>query len=101
MSQQTTFEDAAKLVVAHYRTHINVARVLGYTDLRNVSAWVNGLRPFPPEHCVTIDLDTKGSASPITRKQLRPDDWQKYWPELAPKTVKRANGYVGPSTRKA
>ena len=83
MSNKTTFVDAAGKVVEHYKTHLAVAKVLGYSDLRNVSAWVNGLRPFPPEHCVTIERESEGV---ITRLELRPDDWDKYWPELATPT---------------
>lgn len=34
----------------------------------------------PPEHCAGIEAATKGI---VTRRDLRPDDWQKIWPELA------------------
>lgn len=61
-------------------SHAEVARILGYSDRRNVWPWTNDLRPFPPEHCVTIERHFNGA---ITRKDLRPDDWQKFWPELA------------------
>jgi DNA-binding transcriptional regulator YdaS (Cro superfamily) len=81
---KTTFRDAAPLVVEHYSTHLAVAKVLGYDDLRNVSAWVNGLRPFPPQHCVTLEAD---SGSRITRQMLRPEDFGNYWPELIKQTA--------------
>jgi DNA-binding transcriptional regulator YdaS (Cro superfamily) len=32
-----------------------------------------------PEHCVVIERETGGE---VTRKQLRPDDWWNFWPEL-------------------
>lgn len=32
----------------------------------------------PAEYCVRIE-----TATGVSRKWLRPDDWQKYWPELA------------------
>ena len=31
-------------------------------------------------HCVAIERATKGA---VTRRDLRPDDWQAIWPELA------------------
>ena len=97
MQDKNTFASAAAKVVKHYGTHLAVAKVLGYSDLRNVSAWVNGLRPFPPEHCVTIERDTNGL---IARRELRPDDWARYWPELATKTFTRSNGEVVTDQRK-
>jgi DNA-binding transcriptional regulator YdaS (Cro superfamily) len=32
------------------------------------------------ERCVQIEVATKGE---VTRKTLRPHDWQKIWPELS------------------
>lgn len=34
----------------------------------------------PVDHCAAIELATAGK---VTRKDLRPDDWQRVWPELA------------------
>ena len=42
--------------------------------------WASGVRPVPIERCVAIEIATKGA---VTRRDLRPDDWQKIWPELA------------------
>jgi DNA-binding transcriptional regulator YdaS (Cro superfamily) len=36
-------------------------------------------RGVPIEHCSAIEKATNGT---VTRKQLRPNDWQKIWPEL-------------------
>ena len=44
--------------------------------LRNVSY---GLRPAAPELCVAIEQATGGA---VTRRDLRPDDWHRIWPEL-------------------
>ncbi len=33
-----------------------------------------------PERCVEIEKATDGA---VTRKDLRPDDWERIWPELA------------------
>ena len=35
---------------------------------------------IPIEHCAAIEIATEGA---VTRRDLRPDDWQKIWPELA------------------
>lgn len=45
-----------------------------------VSQWSTGPRVPPIERCVPIERATGGA---VTRKDLRPDDWQKIWPELA------------------
>ena len=46
-----------------------------------VSQWVGGIKPVPIERCVDIERVTEGS---VTRRDLRPDDWHRIWPELAP-----------------
>lgn len=61
-------------------SHAEVARILGYSDRRNVWPWTNDLRPFPPYHCRTLEEHFDGQ---VTRQELRPHDWQKHWPELA------------------
>lgn len=38
-----------------------------------------GTSPRSPERCVQIEQVTEGA---VTRKELRPDDWQRIWPEL-------------------
>lgn len=45
-----------------------------------VNQLVNGSRPVPVEHCLAIERATNGL---VTRRDLRPDDWQKIWPDLA------------------
>jgi DNA-binding transcriptional regulator YdaS (Cro superfamily) len=52
-----------------------------------ISQWANELRPVPPERCVEIEVATKGE---VSRKDLRPNDWQKIWPELAAPKSRRA-----------
>lgn len=44
-----------------------------------VGNWVMRGSKVPPEHCAAIEVAT-GRA--VTRQDLRPDDWQKIWPEL-------------------
>lgn len=36
-------------------------------------------RPVPLEKCFAIEKATNGD---VSRKDLRPDDWQEIWPEL-------------------
>lgn len=42
----------------------------------------------PVEHCAAIEMATSGA---VTRQQLRPDDWQKIWPELAQAPAQQPN----------
>lgn len=53
-----------------------LAKILGVSPAY-VNQLVQGKRPLPPIHCSTIDVKLG-----ISRKVLRPDDWQKIWPEL-------------------
>jgi len=45
-----------------------------------INQWANAKRPIPPERCVEIERATSGE---VTRPELRPDDWERIWPELA------------------
>ncbi len=45
-----------------------------------VSQWRTGARPVPVGRCVAIELATNGA---VTRRDLRPEDWHRIWPELA------------------
>ena len=45
-----------------------------------VYQWRTGRRPVPVEHCAAIERFTIGE---VSRRDLRPDDWQRIWPELA------------------
>lgn len=42
--------------------------------------WKTGERDVPPRRCYLIELGLKQQ---VTRKDLRPDDFAEYWPELA------------------
>jgi len=44
-------------------------------------AWINRGN-VPVERCTAIEQATNGQ---VTRKDLRPDDWEAIWPELADK----------------
>lgn len=46
----------------------------------DVSSWASGRRRPGVAYCVAIEQHTQGA---VTRRDLRPDDWQDIWPELA------------------
>jgi DNA-binding transcriptional regulator YdaS (Cro superfamily) len=45
-----------------------------------VSDWCTGKKAVPLDRCMPIERATGGV---VTRKDLRPNDWQHIWPELA------------------
>lgn len=53
---------------------------------QNVWNWLNRGSEVPPEHCHPIELATLGE---VTRQDLRPNDWQRIWPELVADTKPR------------
>lgn len=57
----------------------SLASMLGVTKAA-VWQWKKDGRKVPIEHCVSIERMTNGV---VTRRDLRPDDWQDIWPELA------------------
>ena len=44
-----------------------------------VNQWKSPDRFVPLEHCAAIERATNGA---VTRRDLRPDDWHRIWPEL-------------------
>lgn len=50
----------------------------------DLSDWIAGKRQVPAHRCTAIELATGGE---VTRKDLRPNDWRDYWPELADQTT--------------
>jgi DNA-binding transcriptional regulator YdaS (Cro superfamily) len=61
------------------RSGADLARALGVPEPL-VSQWKKNRRPVPIERCADIERTTGGL---VTRKDLRPDDWHRIWPELA------------------
>ncbi len=55
-----------------------LAKAIGVTQ-PTLNQWISGDRPVPIERCVLIEQATNGQ---VTRKDLRPDDWHRIWPEL-------------------
>ena len=55
-----------------------LARSIG-VSAPTVAEWCSGRRPVPIARCFAIERATGGV---VTRRDLRPDDWQDIWPEL-------------------
>ncbi|ARP86279.1 transcriptional regulator [Bordetella genomosp. 9] len=60
-------------------TQAAFAGALGVTQ-SVVWQWLSGRRPVPVERCADIERVTSGA---VSRKDLRPSDWHRIWPELA------------------
>lgn len=67
---------------------LRLANALGLSA-PTISDWCTGKKAVPVERCVAIERATNGE---VTRQDLRPDDWQDIWPELAqsPVTIAQA-----------
>lgn len=61
--------------------------------------WKQPGRRTPIEHCAAIE---RLCGHAVTRRELRPDDWQAIWPELAePGSVPASGPVSGPATEPA
>lgn len=83
-SMNTIEPTAIKQAVELLGSQLALAKALGVTPV-TVNQWVrpngaNSSRPVPPKQCVRIEVLTAGR---VSRRDLRPDDWQDIWPELA------------------
>ncbi len=56
-----------------------LARHLGIKPPQ-VADWISRDKPVPVVHMAAIEAYTAGA---VTRRDMRPDDWQRIWPELA------------------
>lgn len=45
-----------------------------------VADWISQDKPVPVVHMAAIEAYTEGA---VTRRDMRPTDWQRIWPELA------------------
>lgn len=64
-----------------------LANIIG-VSAPTVHEWKTGKRPVPVLRCVSISQATNGE---VTLQELRPDDWQKIWPELAAANATQAH----------
>lgn len=62
-----------------------LGELCGFTQ-QAVYKWLHGKSRVPAEGCVLIEKGTNGV---VSRKDLRPDDWEKIWPEFTEPLVKR------------
>lgn len=62
------------------KTVSDLALEIGVSDAQ-LRQWIHGYqnRRPSPENCVAIEYATNKK---VTRKDLRPKDWEKIWPEL-------------------
>jgi DNA-binding transcriptional regulator YdaS (Cro superfamily) len=67
-----------KTYLSGTETAASLARKLGISPVL-VSQWRNGYRPIPVERCSDIERATDNA---VTRRDIRPDDWHRIWPEL-------------------
>jgi DNA-binding transcriptional regulator YdaS (Cro superfamily) len=80
---------ATKMVCMNLKTYFSQKNAKSINELSleiGVSAaqlrqWIHSYqnRRPSPENCVAIEFATNKK---VARKDLRPDDWQKIWPEL-------------------
>lgn len=62
------------------------AKQLGATSYQTVQQW-RETGSVPPRYCPAIEELLNGA---VTRRDLRPDDWQDIWPELVTKSRRRS-----------
>lgn len=79
MKLREYFSHQVGLTVSELRQRI------GAKSDAQIRQWQHGYagRLPSPENCVAIELATNGA---VTRRDLRPEDWQRIWPELAEPT---------------
>jgi DNA-binding transcriptional regulator YdaS (Cro superfamily) len=51
-----------------------------------LSQMAHGQAPISPDRAVEIEQKTDGQ---VTREELYPNDWQRFWPELVKKSDRR------------
>lgn len=81
-TKQTPIQKACEIV----GSQANMARILGVSP-SVVNQWVKEIRPVPAEYCMPIVTATKNV---VTCFDLLPNDWQKFWPELAQAQTNKA-----------
>lgn len=59
--------------------NVPIGQLAERLGLHRVALYAWNRNGVPVKHCVPIEGITEGK---IHRKELRPDDWQKFWPEM-------------------
>lgn len=70
--------NALQLAVSKAGGQAALANAIGVKQ-QHVWNWLNRPGNVPPEHCAGIERATDAV---VTRRDLRPDDWHRIWPEL-------------------
>lgn len=65
-------------------TQADLARTL-QVHRSAISQWGDNI---PPRRCWTLELMLKNTSDPMTRIDLRPDDWWIHWPDISPANKK-------------
>jgi DNA-binding transcriptional regulator YdaS (Cro superfamily) len=60
-----------------------------------VADWISRDKPVPVVHMAAIEAYTAGA---VTRRDMRPDDWRRIWPELAGAVPDIATAAAGQET---
>lgn len=60
-------------------TQGRLAKALGVSRVA-IHLWAEEKRPVPVVRAVALERATGGE---VTRQEVRPNDWQEFWPELA------------------
>lgn len=81
MSSLMSTQDALRRAIGLLSGQQALAKAIGSSQ-SEISQWVTGRRPIPPKKAAAIERVTAGQ---VTRRELRPADWQQLWPELTEK----------------
>lgn len=74
-----TVSQAIERVVQVVGSKTVLAEALG-VKTANISQWIKGSRRISPRRCEQIEQLSLGA---INRRDLRPDDWRRYWAATA------------------
>jgi len=74
-----------KLIVDRIVSALGVTKVSLGEKLGVSKGVVNQWRysGIPSEYCSSLEELLKETSDPLTKTDMRPDDWHKWWPELA------------------
>lgn len=76
----------AEYLAAHSMSQAKFAELVSTPERKITQGlvwqWMNDRKPVSAEAAVQVEQRTEGG---VGRKDLRPDDWVKVWPELAEK----------------
>lgn len=79
--EHTTFphREALNRAGRHFVSRAAFARAIGVRP-QQLDNWLRRDKEIDPVYCSLIERATEGA---VSRRDLRPDDWQRIWPELA------------------